>query len=71
MVPATLPAADGGPVDPQASLEALARRLEDAHSADPANALLARELRVTLQAIGAPEEGGGGELGAFLARIRS
>ena len=58
-------------MDPAASLRALALRLEAAHEEDPGNALLARELRVTLQAIGAPEEGGGGELGAFLARIRS
>jgi hypothetical protein len=57
-------------VDPAASLRALALRLEGAHEADPGNALLARELRVTLQATGAPEQGAGGELGAFLARIR-
>jgi hypothetical protein len=57
-------------VDPAASLRALALRLEAAHEEDPGNALLARELRVTLQAIGAPEQGAGGELGAFLARIR-
>jgi hypothetical protein len=52
------------------SLRALAERLEAAHTEDPGNALLARELRVTLQAIGAPDDGGG-ELGEFLARVRS
>jgi hypothetical protein len=65
---ASAPAATG--MDPAASLRALAQRLERAHEDDPGNALLARELRVTLQAIGAPDEGGGGELGEFLARIR-
>jgi hypothetical protein len=58
-------------IDPAVSLRALAERLEAAHTEDPGNALLARELRVTLQAIGAPDEGGGGELGEFLARVRS
>jgi hypothetical protein len=33
------------------SLESLARRLEDAHTQDPSNALLARELRMTLAAL--------------------
>jgi hypothetical protein len=65
---ASAPAATG--IDPAASLRALAGRLEAAHTEDPGNALLARELRVTLQAIGVPDEGGGGELGAFLAAIR-
>ena len=61
----------GSGIDPAVSLRALAERLEAAHTEDPGNALLARELRVTLQAIGAPDEGGGGELGEFLARVRS
>src|SRR5690349_4346288 len=41
----------GGVVDVQESLAALARRLEAAHVADPANAVVARELRATLLAI--------------------
>jgi hypothetical protein len=67
-----VPAAPGDTgIDPAVSLRALAARLEAAHEAEPGNALLARELRVTLQAIGAPAEAGGGELASFLARIRS
>ncbi len=45
-------AAEGG-VDPAAELEGLARRLAAAHVADPGNAALARELRITLQALAA------------------
>ena len=68
MVPATLPAADGGPVDPQASLEALARRLEGAHEADPGNALIARELRMTLGKL-AGGDGADDGLAEFLGRL--
>ena len=46
-----LPAADGTEFDPPASLVALARRLEAAHEADPANANVARELRMTLMGL--------------------
>jgi hypothetical protein len=52
-----LPPADCAPLDSRASLEALARRLEAAHEADPGNAMVARELRATLLAL-APEGGG-------------
>jgi hypothetical protein len=55
-----LPASSGGiPLDPQASLTALALRLEAAHEQDPGNAMVARELRATLMVIagaGAPAE---------------
>jgi hypothetical protein len=37
-----------GPIEPQAELEGLARRLVAAHEADPADAAVARELRATL-----------------------
>jgi hypothetical protein len=37
--------------DPSAELKELAARLASAHRADPGNALLARELRMTLQAL--------------------
>ena len=61
------PIADDGPVnDPLAETRLLAGRLAAAHRADPGNALLARELRMTLQAL----MGGGsvdGELAEFLA----
>lgn len=46
-----------GPIDRDASLRALAARLEAAHVADPANAAVARELRMTLTTlIGLPGE---------------
>jgi hypothetical protein len=61
------PIVDDGPVnDPVAETRLLAGRLAAAHRADPGNALLARELRMTLQAL----MGGGtvdGELAEFLA----
>jgi hypothetical protein len=47
-----------GAVDPAAELEGLARRLAVAHVADPGNAALARELRITLQALAAAEPDG-------------
>jgi hypothetical protein len=52
--------------DPRAELQALAGLLAQAYKADPGNASLARELRMTLQALmgGKP---GDGELAAFLA----
>ena len=37
--------------DPKAELRQLAARLAEAHRADPGNANLARELRMTLQAL--------------------
>jgi hypothetical protein len=63
------PAEDaGGEVVPRVMLEGLARRLEAAHAQDPADANLARELRMTLQALGA---GGAGdsELAGFAAEF--
>jgi len=50
-----LPVARDTPVDARVSLEALARRLEAAHEADPGNARLAAELRATLLALPAGE----------------
>lgn len=47
-----LPVAGDTGIDPRASLEALARRLEAAHVASPGDAGIARELRVTLLALG-------------------
>jgi hypothetical protein len=43
-----------GDLDAQAELVALARRLAAAHEADPGNAAVARELRMTLQVLEAP-----------------
>ena len=54
--PLAFPAGDDSPVDTRVSLEALARRLEAAHTADPGNAAVARELRATLLALGTPVE---------------
>ena len=51
--PGTLPKPPAPPraVDAKAELKELAARLVAAHEADPGNALLARELRLTLQAL--------------------
>lgn len=59
-LPAAVPADD-----PQAELQALAGRLAAAHKAEPGNANLARELRMTLQAL--MGKTADGELAAFLA----
>jgi hypothetical protein len=53
--PVALPPVGDTPVDARVSLEALARRLEAAHVADPGNAVVARELRATLLALPAGE----------------
>jgi hypothetical protein len=64
-----------GAVDPGAELEALAARLAVAHVADPGNASLARELRITLQALADTAPGDAGdddplaELRAIIADI--
>src|SRR5450755_833364 len=47
----SLPQHPAEPLDPPAELRALASRLAHAHEADPANSLIARELRMTLQAL--------------------
>ncbi len=44
-------AADADAVDTDQGLASLARTLQAAYEADPGNALLARELRMTLQAL--------------------
>lgn len=44
------------PPDVTAALERLAQRLEAAHTADPGDANVARELRATLLALRGPEE---------------
>jgi hypothetical protein len=48
--------AGSGDLDVRRSMTELAKRLEAAHEADPGNAMVARELRATLQALA----GGGG-----------
>jgi hypothetical protein len=53
----------GAPADPRERLESLAGRLEAAHEADPANALLARELRATLTALVAGDDDSGFDVG--------
>jgi hypothetical protein len=64
-------AADGTPpdLDPGRSLVELAGSLRDAHQADPGNAMLAREYRLTLQALG-PGEKVDGELAEMFAAFR-
>ena len=56
---AAIPAPGDAPGDPRSALEALWHRLEAAHQASPDNATLARELRMTLQALtgGDPDAG--------------
>jgi hypothetical protein len=56
-------------VQPRAMMEGLALRLEEAHKADPADAAVARELRATLQVLGAAG-GGDDELSGFLGEFR-
>jgi hypothetical protein len=60
-----------GPVDPQASLEAQARRLEAACEESPGNAALEKELRATLLVLRVPGETADSEAAAFLAEFRS
>lgn len=60
------PAPDGEVTDAQLEMRQLAWRLAGAHRADPANAIVARELRMTLQALGAKADDGLGELYAAL-----
>ena len=48
---ADLPPGIGEVTDAAAELRQLAWRMAEAHRADPANAILGRELRVTLQAL--------------------
>jgi hypothetical protein len=53
--PVSLAAVRGGSagnLDPRRAMTGLALRLEAAHEADPSNAAIARELRVTLLALG-------------------
>jgi hypothetical protein len=64
--PAEMTGVAGAQVDPGAGLIELAATLRAAHLADPGNALLAREYRLTLQAIG-PGERVDGELERMFA----
>jgi hypothetical protein len=66
-----VPAAGGAPVDPDAALEALARRLEAAHEADPGDAQVARVLKDTLLALRAGEAKPDAELAALLDAVRA
>jgi hypothetical protein len=63
-------AARDTPVDPRVSLERLAGRLEAAHEADPADAAVARELRVTLLALRGSGETVDSELADMFAKFR-
>jgi hypothetical protein len=64
------PAAGDGPVDPRGALEALARRLEAAHEADPADAAVARVLKDTLLALRGPGETADDELAEMFGAFR-
>src|SRR6266516_2214179 len=64
-----VPAGGDSAVDARTMLEALARRLEAAHEADPADAQVARELRACLVVLMGPEQAVDGELGKFFAEF--
>ena len=55
--------------DPIRELRRLAGRLRDAHEADPGNALIARELRMTLQALTGGRGDGDAELESLFAEL--
>jgi hypothetical protein len=55
--------------DPIGELRRLAGRLRDAHEADPGNALIARELRMTLQALTGGRGDGDAELESLFAEL--
>jgi len=67
-------AQDGRPpaasvTDPVGELRSLGGRLRAAHEADPGNALIARELRMTLQALTGGRSDGDSELEALFAEL--
>jgi hypothetical protein len=53
---------DGEVTDAPLEMRRLAFRLAEAHKAEPGNGIVARELRMTLQALGAKADDGLGEL---------
>ena len=55
-------APDGTVTDAPAEMRRLAFRLAGAHRAEPGNGIVARELRMTLQALGAKADDGLGKL---------
>ncbi len=65
------PPADSSPVaDPMAEMRLLAGRVVAAHEKDPGNANLAREARMTLQALMGPGEAVDGDLAKMFAAFR-
>src|SRR6266567_661754 len=65
------PTEDSPPVaDPMAEMRRLAGRVVAAHEKDPGNANLAREARMTLQALMGPGEAVDGELAEMFAAFR-
>jgi hypothetical protein len=64
------PAGDDAGIDPRAALEGLAKRLQAAHEADPADSRLAAVLKDTLLALGATGNTDS-EAADFLADFRS
>jgi aminoglycoside phosphotransferase len=61
--------ASAAPINPQAMLEGLARRLETAHEANPADAALGRELRATLVVLRGPNGAGDDDRSRFWAEF--
>jgi hypothetical protein len=69
-VRAAVPVLPAGQVsDAETGLRQLAARLTSAHEADPANAMVARELRMTLQAL-MPKAAADDGIGALLGDLR-
>ena len=65
------PPADSSPVaDPMAEMRLLAGRVVAAHEKDPGNANLAREARMTLQALMGPGEAVDSDLAEMFAAFR-
>jgi hypothetical protein len=61
--------ASATPINPQAMMKGLARRLEQAHEGDPADASVARELRATLLALRGPAGAGDDDRSKFWAEF--
>ena len=57
-------------VDPAAGMARLAATLAEAYEASPGDAMLARELRMTLQALAPAEKAVDGELAELLGALR-
>jgi hypothetical protein len=67
---AAVPAGDPPQADPAAGMARLAAVLTEAYEASPGDALLARELRMTLQALAPAQKAADGDLAGLLSALR-